>query len=554
MKKLYVPAKVWTSAAAFLKQFPQTRTAFAVLLAYEYLKNYIEPDEPVHKKKVTPTIVITVPAHNARIRVTGSGGFDLGQSLFSLEGKIETFRDIIRFVLAPDKPLSFRFRYKGNLGEPPRLKHVYEDDTSTEVRYEFSLTGIAMAFILAYYTAPNQDIKNKAIRRLGEYRKGWYHGIWSGPEKRAVKDASWLKNEIINHIGDFINFYARAESEWLNLNEVYGSYGSVDSVPANTIAYTVSGKAPPVPNNVNWKTVDFWSKVWNFSAAKSILNAVAHNMPVKVTTRVESWKNPDKISFEDQKTKYIFKYVYQDFIIEIGKKNNILIKYNRGTRTEEYEKQIKAAWKKLLPMIGIIAIAAVPFAMAAASVVSGASNTGAALTVSSAKTTAVATAVKPVAVTAVAGSSTAGSEIASITAAGAKIAKIVSTGAGLASKVFAAKGDTKTASKLQMVSAVTDSLSEGKNIPANIKTGNFDQLVKTAQPLIASYLEQQKLREIPRTISDYRGDLLFNEPVSLQPYQYPQYRRMQETVNIGGTEIPITYLLLGFIALIIAVK
>lgn len=134
----------------------------------------------------------------------------------------------------------------------------------------------------------------------------------------------------------------------------------ISQVPANTIAYTVANQPPPVSKDVNWQTADFWSRVFNDPMGISILNAVAKNMPVKIKTRVENWKDPNihlaSATTEETKKEIIrrYTYVWQDFDIEVDAKNSILVKYNRGVDSEEIRIQKESAWGALLTGLGFL--------------------------------------------------------------------------------------------------------------------------------------------------------------------------------------------------------
>ena len=166
----------------------------------------------------------------------------------------------------------------------------------------------------------------------------------------------------------FGRFEARLDSEWVMMREVYGNFGNVDQVPRNTIGYMVSGSPPPVPKNVDYKNPKFWSAIFATEMGSAILNAVAHNMPVSIKTKVNKWKDLRKSSWEkiEDKSgafkinkKYLFKYVYQDFDIEIGKNNNILIKYDKGTASQTFNVFRDRAWvwiaKHVLAVVGFFA-------------------------------------------------------------------------------------------------------------------------------------------------------------------------------------------------------
>ena len=558
-KKLYIPGRVWTSAQNFVEAFPWTKTSFAVVVIYDFLKagrwpancNWVARGgyddsgfrvdsyltrypPPIPNTEMAPSNEsMAVPAKYMN-QGEASGTYEIsilprGASVgagaaimpgppscprpyadwrptYDLDRKYRVHKDVIRYALSPVKPIDFYF------------------DISTQDHNTLSVLKAQL----------DRDLSESSF---SDYIKS--------------PAATKVESSVIGNIGSLMTrFEARSDPEWQDFKEIYvHNLNEVNMVPRNTICYTIIDKYPPVTEielddgriaKIDWQTPEPWSLVFGGEIGNSLLNAVAMNMPVKLRTRVENWKNPDLPMYEKVKTygtRYnstwteFFTYVFQDFIIEIGENNNLLVKYVRSSQIEtnvhEYQRSRKT-WKDWLVPAGIliVAVVAVAVAVAAAATVTavGGTTTGGAVAGggTAAGTGAAATTTTAVAApTAVAGSTGSGlttgltlSGAGSTSAAGSGLtlaggstaiaaptavaggtttglslstvstyAGYVSTGAGIVSKVAAAGGDTKTAQTAGAVSAVSGAVGGGTGAYAG-GAGAFESAVEGATPLL----------------------------------------------------------------------
>jgi len=367
-KKVWVPGKIWTNYTDFLKDFPFAKTAILMLIARKmgavYEKNgrvYIATKQVGSYKENKH-----IPYYNIDI------------SKWDYENKMRAYEDVIRFAISPENPLQLNFvlnpldkiayswyehaginmRHKlehcncffGNFIVPPR----YPKD-GTMPYLKMSLGGLA-----AWYLNPVINNKKQFIR------------ITKANEKLIT---DWIFKNAIQ------GFRVKTDSGYKKFKEIYiTNIKSVDKVPKNTIAYTVTGSPPPVPKGIIWNTADLWSAIFNFHPGQVMLNAVGNNMPVKIKTKLNVWKNPEVKKSIHSANKDIYFYIFQDFSIEVGKNNNILIKYNRGSGS--YQIPIikeKNLWKTFLielAIIIIIAVIIIATSGAGAAVVAGGSSGG----------------------------------------------------------------------------------------------------------------------------------------------------------------------------------
>ena len=382
MKTLYVPGRIWTNINSFLRDFPNLKFALFMLHAptspitternaIRQWCNCLREDERESESichssgsgSYTNLVFFEKP-HRRTIGLGPSCGkfnpVPLCIDRWTYDRKMNTYRDMIRFAITPEYPIEYNLSIKSRCN--------ISSDTVTSI---YGDTAKTVDKIKQWYLT--DGCKRKCRTKAG---------LCGGRKDELMARAKRKENSIINKFISCIEYFrASTPAEYKKFKEIYGKYTSVDQVPANTIAYTVVGEPPPVgKTNPSWDTVDFWSAVWGSKWGMAILNAVAYNMPVKVTTKVTNWKDPKappirKIQ-KDNLTKIFIPYIFQDFEIEVGKKNNILIKYNKGRASAIIEKRKKSAWKKFLPMIGVFIIAAAAMAIAAAAAASAAAASG----------------------------------------------------------------------------------------------------------------------------------------------------------------------------------
>lgn len=390
MKKLYIPGKTWLDLKGFVKEFPHTNVPLIILLLDDVAK-------PI---KVFPNIDVL------RTSIGGErgGGFLLGIDTWEYENKINAYKDIVRFVLSPDKPIEFDFEpvagkptsltrnlfgittiggfWGHNFAGSRRFGGATVARVAEVIQYRALAegkdtgfndwccrikTGIAGSFLYQTQMASpeeKEELKKDCENQKCFVRKGVsdYEAFIRTQEDKGIE-------YIINN--GFKRFRARSQPEWIDFKEIYG-INDIKQVPRNTISYVVTNNPPPIDPEIDWKNAEFWSKVFASDMGKSILSAVASNMPTSITTRVERWKNPEDPSIKKFETEKewieIYNYVFQDFEIIVGEKNNILIRYKRGADSATVRIKKKAAWKKLLPKI-IAGLALVPIGLAAGAAV-----------------------------------------------------------------------------------------------------------------------------------------------------------------------------------------
>lgn len=365
-KSIYVPGKVWVNSDRFLKDFPFTRTALLMLIVSKLKPLYVGDYEDTGKMYLgSKKEAIHCNADSGTVKcdyVTVPIKPYLGVTVWEYGNKIKTYTDIIRFAISPQYPLMIDL----NIVSKSQLERMWKTYAESE--------GL-------------EGDNSKSFRRMLAGFTGWY--IASNKVKRALKKipvvgyakkyekvfTDWLLKYAVR------GFKVRTPSEYKTFEEVYGKYSTVSNVPANTIAYTVTGKAPPVPKGVAWNTVDFWSAIFNTHMGSVMLNAVGNNMPVSIVTKLNIFQNilnTDKTITGRNKT--IFSYVFQDFSIEVGKNNNILISYNLGKESVTIIKYKSKAWLKILIFIAIVIIVIVAVAVlapaAAGAAAAGAGGTG----------------------------------------------------------------------------------------------------------------------------------------------------------------------------------
>lgn len=360
MKSLYVPAKVWLDSTSFINDFPQIKTALFMLLTDAYLKSGIEPG-------------ITAQSSS---NLSQSPKFGMDQ--YEYERMISAYRDSIAYILSPETPMSINIvptaiNYKLFPDFPkPCDKPVGEKMLSTSTwRY------------------PTIWIMRDTILVGTEKLAATCTGV-SKPLNEICKEKFYCAATYLNKMMNFYlqngfrYFEIRAPSKYKEFDEVYG-IKDINQIPPKTISYVVKGLPPPIPKEINWQTVKFWSAVFSDPTGMSILNAVVRHLPVSITTLVTNWKDPNKAltgivkKETEEYIQYTFTYVWNKFNITVDRKSSILVEYDRNlgvgvtTHTIPHE---TAGWLEVLKGIGFV-VGTMALAAAAGAALSAAGITGA---------------------------------------------------------------------------------------------------------------------------------------------------------------------------------
>lgn len=507
-KKLFIPSKVWTSPSKFLKEFPEIRTSLAIILL----------DGVVGKTKKWYGDREEIVINGLRTYLT----------VWEYSKQIKTHRDAVSFVLGPDKPLKLNWRPKSYLTHsyfkrsPFKIQNTTTDDCAVKEQFYCKLSAGDLVLYSHFGRETTFNFSKSEWRthanNLIKQAKGaaLLLPVILG-DSRAINDLTQIagktgkganpvwphyKNALINNIGSlFQNFEARSQSSWQWFDEIYKEI-SVDQVPKNTICYKIKGKKPPIDKikkgdkiyTLDWETPVPWSGMFVTDGGKAILNAVAMNFPVKIRTRVENWKNPDKPELK-QASKYVleYKYVFQDFIIEINKNGGILITYARGHKTYKIDfSDVKKSWGAYLTLcfLAIVAIVVLWYAIPAiGGAITGGGTSGAAVGGGAATTT--------------------GSTLASTTGTIETAAGYVSAVSGTTSAVAGATGDEETAKTAKQISQISGAVGQtagalksgGKPSTKLVKSGvqskepsTYQNIMNAAKPLV-QYALQKKVNE-----------------------------------------------------------
>ena len=383
MKEIYIPGKVWDTPQKFIKEFPGTKTALG-LLAYGFLDENRPLDFHQH----------TTPQNDRNHYMWPKNPADVWKAVY-------TYRAMIEYAISRANPITFNYalaaepriaRYgcinPGFMGRTPTFTPSGCDpDGEGESGYEnvYPIPGIIDEDSTEFLNTVFFDKR---------YTPNWK----PFSDTRAVKF-----NELRNHISSFLSnaidrnlsyFRATVGNKKIQLNEIYGKFKTADEVPANTIAYTIVDQPPPVDSSTlkyNYDTVQFWSAIFGSKMGRPILNGVANNMPVKIRTRVSTWQDPvalaKKIKETSKQIEIWQQWIFNDFEVEAGKDNNILIKYNRGkeSQTVIFQKQSQWGLYIAIAVVSILTIGAAAYAAYAATATGAAA--GAAGTTGSLTTT-----------------------------------------------------------------------------------------------------------------------------------------------------------------------
>lgn len=339
MKKLHIAAKQWTKPGQFVKVFPFAKLPLLIL--------WIDSQVQVSQDGVMTGFGAPFNPPDATLAMKGTviaqTPIYLGYDKWKYQNKINAYRDIIRFAIGPDYPLSINFAPK----------------TLTP------LDALGAYMLATEYLAVKGNIKNM-----------------TGHTNRKYATALANRDAVINKLFSvaFANFNIETPSEWRDFEEVYGKFRDVDQVPANTIGYTVSNMPPPKLAEADWTNIELWSKTFASNMGMAYLNAVAENFPVQVKVRVENWRETKTSSVVVTKDAYFIKWIFQDFIITIGTKGNILVDYHRIKGTAEFEMEKYDAWAKWLEVIAYVGVAVIVTILtlgAAGAIVAGGAGAGA---------------------------------------------------------------------------------------------------------------------------------------------------------------------------------
>ncbi|HDK42896.1 MAG TPA: hypothetical protein ENG87_05935 [Candidatus Pacearchaeota archaeon] len=369
MKKIFIPKKVWTDVNSFLNRFPFVRSALVAVAA----------DQVLNIRMINGKACVVIPGYDIPLSSFNKNNrnainkrraqmqdviIETGFSnLFQIRKKIRTYQDIIHYALSPVKYIDFNFELDNILGFDLHDFNSYKVLGIMGYGSDHKSPPTGRKHGRSRYPDWASEVRKRMLTALGTT----FISLISSPSHIAAQGATI--GGYIKFIPDFMRvtvpkmfrkFEARLESEWVMMREVYGNFSNVDQVPKNTIGYTVSGTAPPVPKGVDYQNADFWSKIFGTEMGTAILSAVAHNMPVSIRTKVNKWKDIRKSTWdriEDKSTAFkvnktfLFKYVYQDFNIEIGKNNNILVKYDKGTASATFNVNRERGWVWLVKRV-----------------------------------------------------------------------------------------------------------------------------------------------------------------------------------------------------------
>ena len=521
---------------------------------------------PIIIETALPDYIYTTRSDMKKTRHNPDWNLDTGYtSLFPIRKKIRAYEDMVHYALSPEKYINYNFEIDPVLGfnindypdhggykalkmrGNPRIPITKDEKKCIQ-----ALIGVTFISLI---NSPQH------VANMG----GTSFGIKRSSSIRISEIAYYIPNLMRNIHKAFRRFEARLDSEWVMMREVYGSFSNVDQVPRNTIGYMVSGTPPPLPKGVDYKNADFWSKIFGTEMGSSILNAVAHNMPVSIKTKVSKWKDLRKSSWEkiEDKSgtfkinkKFLFKYVYQDFDIEIGKNNNILVKYDKGTASQTFNIFRDRAWVWVAKQV--LAIAAV-YAVGVAGAAAAAGGTGAGVAGATGGT-----AIGTTGGTIAAGGAAAGGGGISLSTVGTA-AGLASTGAGLISKGGKPGINISTPDSNNVPTVQNTDLNT-----TGTKLGVSDRLINMSKSVIERYNQIKpllntgmslysaknrknqlptslRMSEIPISQYDFSAPGAYADigPAQMQYDQYGRPYNSQRKMNI-----PVDYFLIGGIGLI----
>lgn len=370
-KKLYVPGKMYADWHKFIKEFPHLK--FPLFMATVAKAGLFKPDyEEVgdaelgkhfynhYRSRALMVASLTVPTPEDWEEGDVRRVIPLDITPTDWSQKIDTYNDMLRFAISPQNPLDIDI-YAAKPSGGIRVSHPWGPNQVLKKRAE----AYARINNFAYQAAL------VVLFKLGKdaYLKAWVNrGNTTGGGIRNVQDNdySWAAKSANKYIDEFLSytlkaFKARTQSEWKKFKQEYRDHvNSVDQVSEHTICYTITNQPPPVPEEAQKYTRDvrFWSALFQGKMGNTVLSAVAYNMPVRVKTMVVAFKNPEKSSYIMQHVKRadieIFKLAFQDFDIEIGPKNNILVRYSRGYEIQAIIHKKHNAWLTILIIVIII--------------------------------------------------------------------------------------------------------------------------------------------------------------------------------------------------------
>lgn len=377
MKSLYAPAKIWMSADAFLKDFPQTKTALFMLLTDAYLSKGIEPGIVPTPLNVNTPDSNTLSSALAKVQQK-SALAKFGIDQYEYARMINAYSDSIAYILDPTSPMSINIvpvtpDYKLFPDFPKPCDKPSGEKMLSSYTWRYPTIWNIRDTILIGTDKLKTTCKSpsKPLNTLCEER---------------FYCASVYMNKMINFYlkYGFRYFEIRSPAVYLQFDEIYGER-DISRIPPKTISYVVKGLPPPIPKEINWKTVDFWSAVFSDPTGTSILNAVARNMPVKLVTLATGWKDPNQkltgiVRKETEEyIQYTFTYLWNKFNITIDRKSSILVEYDRNLgvgvtiHTIPHE---TAAWVEVLKGVGFV-VAVMTLAAAAAAALAAAGIAGA---------------------------------------------------------------------------------------------------------------------------------------------------------------------------------
>ncbi|MFH1398940.1 MAG: hypothetical protein ABIG95_02420 [Candidatus Woesearchaeota archaeon] len=325
MKTLYVPGRVWLSSKSFVDNFPQAALAMLVLLGDATLT-----------KEVSEKSTIILKGESD-VWGYGTIDYDLGIDQYRYNKKVEAYRDIIRYIISPQMPMTINFLSRYD--KEKRIPLSFKTAGNCE---DMKLEKMQLASILfEYLNELNIVTKDKLYGKKPQYLCSMVY-----------------KAQLIKEFAEkaFQYFEVRSSQENIDFSEVYNVLNPSQMQP-NTISYCVVKEPPPISENVQWNNVNFWSAVFEEDVGKNILQAVAAHLPVKIKTTVTNWKDPNSYlssatrkEADDNWIILTYTYVWQNFDIEIYEENKIIVRYNRDTATKtlQWQKDEKPAWLEIL--------------------------------------------------------------------------------------------------------------------------------------------------------------------------------------------------------------